>query len=259
MKPIKCPICQMKYSELEKLLLHLDSEHGNQIPENWSTSQFYYSLRTGKTHGSCVICKGDTEWNESTNKYHRFCKNPKCKETYTNEFKKRMIGKYGKVSLLNDPEQQKKMLQNRKISGKYKFTDGGEVNYTGSYEQDFLRVLDVMFGFNSSDIMSPSPHTYHYLHEGRERFYIPDFFIPSLGVEIEIKDGGDNPNRHHKIQDVDKVKEQLKDNVMTSQKNFHYVKITNKDYTTWFKFLLELKERAIQGEKEIKPVFMIGG
>lgn len=259
MAVVKCPICQSRHSELEQVLFHIEKEHGDQIPENWSSSRFYHSKRTGKTHRTCVICKKETGWNESTSKYHRFCKDKRCKEIYTEEFRKRMIGKYGKVSLLDDPEQQKKMLQNRKISGKYKFSDGGEVTYTGSYELDFLKVLDIMFNYESSDIMSPSPHTYHYLHEGRERFYIPDFFIPSLGVEIEIKDGGNNPNMHHKIQDVDKEKEKLKDNVMTSQKNFHYIKITNKDYKTWFEFLLQLKERTINGEKEMQPIFIIGG
>lgn len=259
MSKFKCPICDFTCIELSAMHMHIEEEHQEQIPKNWSSSRYFYSTRTGRTHGNCVICKQETMWNDATNKYHRFCTNPKCKEKYTNEFRKRMIGKYGKVSLLNDPEQQKKMLQNRKISGKYKFSDGGEVSYTGSYEKDFLRLLDLMFGFNSSDIMSPSPHTYHYLHDGKERFYIPDFFIPSLGLEIEIKDGGSNPNMHHKIQDVDKTKEKLKDGVMTSQKEFHYIKITDKNYTTWFEFLNEMKRRTLEGENHFKPVFIIGG
>jgi len=48
-------------------------------------------------------------------------------------FKKRMIGKYGKPYLTNDPEQQKKMLANRKISGVYQWSDGsGALPYTGT-------------------------------------------------------------------------------------------------------------------------------
>ena len=43
---------------------------------------------------------------------------------YREQFKKRMIDKYGRVHLLNDPEQQRKMLQNRKISGYVEFKDG---------------------------------------------------------------------------------------------------------------------------------------
>lgn len=64
--------------------------------------------------------------------------------------------------------------------------------------------------FDSDDIFAPSPHTYYYEYEGTKHFYIPDFFIGSLNLEVEIKDGGDNPNNHHKIQAVDKVKEEKK-------------------------------------------------
>lgn len=258
MAKLKCPNCDYSTKDLDAMHLHLEEEHPDQIPNGWSSARYFYVARTGKTHGNCVICKKETLWNESTNKYHRFCPNPKCKETYTNEFRKRMIGKYGKVNLLNDPEQQKKMLQNRRISGKYRFSDGKDVPYTGSYELHFLKMLDLMFFYNSVDIMSPSPHTYYYTYEGRERFYIPDIFIPSLGVEIEIKDGGSNPNMHHKIQDVDKIKEKLKDDVMKSQTTFHYLKITDKNYTIWFKFLAELKRRVQEGEENNKPIVMLG-
>ena len=97
-------------------------------------------------------------------------------------------------------------------------------------------------GFDADDVMSPSPHTYYYYFEGKNRFYIPDFFIPSLGLEIEIKDGGTNENKHHKIQEVDKKKEKLKDDVLNTQKNFDYIKIVNKNYDEFFKYLLGKKE-----------------
>ena len=51
-----------------------------------------------------------------------------------------MVGKYGKTTLLNDPEQQKKMLANRHISGEYEWTDGNIKTYTGSYEFDYTRM-----------------------------------------------------------------------------------------------------------------------
>jgi hypothetical protein len=166
-----------------------------------------------------------------------------------------MIGKYGKVTLLNDPEQQRKMLANRKISGVYRWTDGGETTYTGSYELSFLEFLDQIMNYNSSDIIAPSPHTYYYEYEGEKHFYIPDFFIPSLNLEIEIKDGGDNSNMHPKIQAVDKVKENLKDQVMKSNsKNFNYLKIVNKDNKRFFKYLEIAKKQFFEGIE--KPIFM---
>ncbi|WP_304576680.1 hypothetical protein [Romboutsia ilealis] len=237
-----CKICREKYKSLEGLYSHIEEEHEELIPKDMSVEQYYYFMKTGKSHGNCVMCKGATKWNESTQKYHRFCSNPKCKEKYKEEFKKRMIGKHGKVHLLNDPEQQKKMLANRSISGEYTWSNNiHKIQYTGSYELDFLKNMDLFFNWDPEDIIMPSPHTYYYEYEGQEKFYIPDVFIPSLGLEIEIKDGGDNPNNHHKIQAVDKVKEKKKDDVLTSQKSFHYIKIINKNYSNLIVFLHEMK------------------
>jgi calcineurin-like phosphoesterase family protein len=256
----KCLLCGEKYNKIEDVYDHMYKEHPDSIPKDFSASQFYYSLKTGKDHGSCIINSKPTHWNEATKKYNRFCDDPRCKDKYREEFKKRMIGKYGKIHLLSEPDQQKKMLSNRSISGKYTWSDGTEITYTGTYELDFLRFLDVLMQFDSSDIMSPSPHTYYYEYEKETKFYIPDFFIPSLNVEIEIKDGGDNANMHGKIQAVDKVKEKLKDSVMKSQTEFSYVKLTNKEYAPFIKFLFDMKtefEKSEDGDK-IKPMFIIG-
>lgn len=254
-KKFKCNFCDSIFFSLDQYSAHIEKKHNEMIPEDMVPNQFVYFLNTGKTHGNCVVCKNKTVWNEKTNKYNRFCKNPKCKDTYRELFKKRMIGKYGKVHLLNDAEQQKKMLANRSISGEYVWRDRvHKSSYTGSYEKEFLIFLDKILNFDPEDVMSPSPHTYYYKYENQEHFYIPDFFIPSIGVEIEIKDGGDNPNMHHKIQAVDKVKEKLKDDVMMNNE-FHYIKIVNKENMKFIEFLTKLKE--INLNKENKKIFMV--
>jgi len=253
----KCPICNDKFNEQEDLYGHLETEHHESIPKDFTAAQYYYYTKTGKEHGNCVVCKMPTKWNSATNKYARFCEMEACKEKYKKEFKERMIGKYGRVHLLNDPEQQRKMLANRSISGEYEWSDNRKVPYTGSYELDFLQFLDVFMHFESDDIMSPSPHTYYYIYEGQEKFYIPDIFIPSLNLEIEIKDGGDNPNTHHKIQGVDKVKEKLKDDVMMSQKEFSYIKIVNKNYDTMFDFMMRKKKEFADKGTLDEPVFIL--
>ncbi len=253
----KCLVCGKKYSNFNALIQHMERSHADTIPKDYTAAQYNYFLKTGKEFGNCIICRGKTMWNDETNKYKRFCNDPRCKEKYKDEFKKRMIGKYGKVSLLNDPEHQKKMLANRSISGKYTWSDGGIVPYTGSYELDFLRFLDNGLNYSSDDIMAPSPHTYYYIFDGLEKFYIPDFFIPSLNLEIEIKDGGDNPNNHHKIQNVDKKKEELKDNVLMSQREFSYIKITNKRYDNFFEFLKRKKEEFEKYRTTDKAIFII--
>jgi hypothetical protein len=217
-------------------------------------------MKTGKMNGNCVMCKQPTSWNSNTGKYNRFCDNPKCKDEYVKIMKSRMVAKYGKTHLLNDPNKQREMLAHRSISGVYKWSDGKhESTYTGSYELDFLKTLDHFFEWDPEDISMPSPHTYTYKYEGEDKFYIPDVFIHSLDLEIEIKDGGDNPNNHYKIQAVDKNKEALKDEVLCSQKMFHYIKITNKNYENFFQFLKEAKKEFEKygDEKKIPRIFKI--
>lgn len=249
----KCKICGKKYTELAALYNHIENKHKDMIPKDMSVQQYYYYMKTGKMNGNCVMCKNPTGWNHNTGKYNRFCGNPKCKDEYVKIMKSRMVAKYGKTHLLNDPNKQREMLANRSISGVYKWSDGKhETTYTGSYELDFLKTLDNFFDWDPEDISMPSPHTYTYKYEGEDKFYIPDVFIHSLDLEIEIKDGGDNPNNHHKIQDVDKEKERLKDEVLCSQKAFHYVKITNKNYENLFRFLKEIKQQFEKHSDETK-------
>ena len=248
---IRCKFCDEIFIEVNRYVLHLDEEHHDMIPKDMLPWQFYYYLKTGKSEGHCVICKKPTKWNDQTHKYHRFCDNPKCKEIYRKQFSDRMIGKYGKISLLDDPAQQKKMLANRKISGKYRWSTSPlvEIPYTGSYERAFLEFLDLDMHYDASDIIAPSPHTYYYIYEGKKHFYIPDFYIGSLNLEVEIKDGGDNPNTHPKIQAVDKEKERLKDAVMRSNANtFNYIKITNKDHIRFLQYLELAKDRFQNGD-----------
>lgn len=246
---LKCFSCGERYTDADALYAHYEDEHPDEIPKDFTPAQYHYLRKTGKDHGSCVVCKKDTLWNPKTNKYSRFCPNPACKAEYAAEAKRRMVGKYGRPHLLSDPDKQREMLANRAISGEYVWSDKRKVPYTGSYEKDFLQFLDLFMEYPSVDIMSPSPHTYYYVYEGEEKFYIPDVYIPSLDLEIEVKDGGTNPNNHHKIQQVDKEKERRKDEVMASLKGRSYIKIIDKKYETFFAFLDKRKEN-FQANKE---------
>lgn len=256
---IKCPICNEKYVAKPSLYNHIEREHEVLIPPGMSTAQFYFNLKNKKTHGSCVMCKKETNWNGQSERYERFCGDPKCKEEYREQFKSRMIGKYGKVHLLDDPQQQTKMLNNRSISGTYKFTDSKEeIPYVASYEKDFLKFLDKVLEWNPGDIMQ-APQVFYYMYEDKKKFYMPDYFIPSLNLVIEIKDGGSNPNTHHKIMDIDKEKERLKDELMESQKNLNFIKITDKDYSLFFKFLTKIKKQPYTpDQKFFKPIILLG-
>lgn len=237
--------------EKPALYNHIEDKHPNAIPEGTSVSQLYFNLRNNKTQGSCVICGGETEWNEATERYERFDKES-CREKYREEFKQRMLDKYGKVHLLNSPEQQKKMLKNRSISGVYLWSDGRtRTEYTGSYELDFLKFLDIFLNMNPTDVMAPAPQVFYYNDEdGTKRFYIPDFYIASINTLVEVKDGGDNPNNHHNRQNIDGRKEKLKDEIMRNQKQYNFVKVTNKNYSIFLKFLMDVKNHYVDAEKQ---------
>lgn len=251
----KCPHCGKKYMSLQTWGNHVYSQHSGLVPQDWSYARYFYFLQTGKNHGTCIICKKDTEWNEATQKYERFCNNPECKQKYREMFKQRMIQKYGKVTLLNDEQQQRKMLQKRRISGKYKFSNGTIIPYTGSYEKDFLIFLDTFLHFDPNDLMMPSPHTYEYDYknpndkenEGKH-FYIPDAFIPSINLEIEIKQG---TNTHPKMLKVDAIKTLEKDEMMKTIKGIHYIRIIDKDYTKFMDLLTELGTANFEVESSI--------
>lgn len=252
---IYCPYCDFFCYTADDFVSHIEKKHFDYIPLDMTPWQFCYMLRTGKKEGKCVICGASTTWNENLHKYNRFCDKKACKDKYRDIFRNRMIGKYGKTTLLNDPEQQKKMLAARSISGTYLWRDHvHETTYTGSYERDFHQFLDVILQYDPEEIESPSPHTYYYKYDNKIHFYIPDLFIHPILAEIEIKDGGDNPNNHHKIQEVDKVKEKLKDEVMKTGE-YNYVKIVNKENEKFLDFLELLKEESFN--KIPKKVIML--
>lgn len=252
MQKFKCPLCGQKYVSKNAVHDHMAKKHNDEIPKNKSISEYYYNLTTGKLHGSCIMCKRDTKWNENNQKYNRFCSRKECKEKYVNIFKSRMINKYGKATLLNDPDHQCKMLMHRKISGEYEFVNhkGIKIPYTGSYELDFLKLCDTVLYIEPTDIQAPCPYKFYYEYNNERHFYIPDFYIYSLNLIVEIKDGGNNPNMHHKIQDVDKVKEQLKDEVLKNQKKFNYIKIVNKEYGPFIKLIMDMRAMTDSSTKQ---------
>lgn len=258
-KKIKCPVCHKRYVSKEAVYTHIESQHADMIPEGMPADQYYYDLTHDNKKTLCVICKKETPWNPKTHKYHRLCGSAECAKKNREIFKARMKRVYKKYNLANDPEHQKKMLAARKISGKYQWSSGGEPTvYVGSYEKDFLKTCDLILNFESSDIIAPSPNIYKYIYKGKEHFYMPDFYFPELKLEIEIKDGGDNPNRHPKIVKVDKEKTRLKDEVLLSQRDNHYIKIVNKVYDSFFDLIPKLRSDELTDEErrnkiKIKP------
>ena len=97
-------------------------------------------------------------------------------------------------------------------------------------------MLDLKLNWPSSDLISPSPHTYVYRYKDKEHFYMPDFFIPSINLEVEIKDDGSALNINQESREKDKIKDEL----MKSLSNLiNYIKIVNKDYTKFEELIKE--------------------
>ena len=257
-KKIVCPYCGGKYVSKPAVFAHIENQHPEQIPEGTPVDKAYYDMtHIGVKRAGCAICHGDTPWNPRTHKYQRLCGREACAKKTREIFHERMMKKYKTDNLAADPEHQRKMLQGRKISGEYKWADGGTTTYVGSYELEFLRFCDSVLDMKSTDILAPSPNTYKYKYENSEHFYIPDFYIPDLNLEIEIKDGGSNPNMHHKIQSVDKVKEMAKDAVMVKQKNCNYIKIVDKQHGKFAALFKKLSSEDISKSESLDKIKII--
>lgn len=152
------------------------------------------------------------------------------------------------------------MMSNRSIAKKYTWSDKSDIKTCiGSFEYDFAQFADILMNFPSNDIIMPAPMIIEYEYNGKTHFYIPDAYISSLNLIVEIKDGSDNPNTHPKIMEVDKVKEKAKEDALRKQSKYNYVKIENKQYAIFVKTLYELKEQENVGNEghTFIPIIMV--
>ena len=241
----KCPYCDFK-DESPKLIRHIERKHEELIPEGYTPARLVYNIRNKREFGSCMICKKRTEWDESTGRYKPFCSQA-CHDKYVKRFEDNMIRVRGKARILDDPQQQEKMLANRKISGKYKFRDGGERTYTGSYEHKALEFLDKVMNVDSKDIMTPGP-TLQYEYGGKTHTWITDIYWISLNLIIEVKDGGNNPNNRE--MKSYREKQIAKEKMITDKGTFHYLRLTNNNFEQLFNIAAEIKMSSMEDEND---------
>lgn len=240
-RKFKCPYCNYKGTR-ERLVSHVENNHKEMIPEGYTAARVVFNSINHKEVGHCVQCKvNETKWNEDTWRYERFCSD-KCRDAYVKMAKERMVKKYGKTNLLDDEEQQKKMLANRRISGTYKFKDGGERTYCGSYEKKTLEFYDKVLNVPSKDIMTPGP-TVIYDYEGKKHKWITDIYYVPFNLVHDIKDGGSNPNKRK--MDVYRAKQSAKEEAIVKQKQYNYIRLTDNNFSQLLLILAELKEQMI--------------
>jgi len=241
---IKCPLCKLSYVETAALYNHMETSHrgelrgltGQQVYFNWKNK---YQLN--KEFGKCVMTGRPTKFNEITGRYERFA-DENARKAYREYFRKNMISKYGKDTILDEPEQQKKMLANRSISGNYKWSSGYETLYTGSYERNFLEYLNVYLDWeNPGDIMAPAPMTFPYKTiEGEQKFHIPDFYITSMNLIINVKA---SDNMHYRLRDID---DELAQDEAIKKSNFNYLKLYDSKFDKFLQAIELIKEQQTE-------------
>lgn len=254
-KKIKCPYCEKRLPRKD-LIYHVDRKHSDLIPKDYTATRVVFNTINHKEYGNCIICGNMTEWDESKGRYDRLCKSPKCHEAYLTQVRNRMYNKYGTTNLITDKrfaeEQQKKMLANRRISGKYKFQNGDIKTYTGSYEKKCLEFMDLVLNCKSEDIMAPGP-TIEYTLNGVTHLYISDIYYIPYNLIIEIKDGGDNPNTRDMKEY--RAKQIAKEEAIIKSGKYNYLRLTNNNFVQLMDIFAELKYQLLEGNTD--PVIHI--
>ena len=87
LRKVKCPYCSFTNTK-EKVINHIELKHEDMIPQGFTAARVLFNFINKKDHGTCVICKGNTAWNEKTNKYNRLCNKPECKNKLREIYKK---------------------------------------------------------------------------------------------------------------------------------------------------------------------------
>ena len=253
MKTYQCPYCEKKLIR-DKLVSHIEKYHDEEVPDNYTPYRLVYDIVNDKQgHGNCTICGKPTKWNEKRQKYERLCGNPKCYEAVKKTYQKRMMRVYNKVSLMDDPHHLENMLAHRKISGKYKWSDGKVFTYTGKYEKNLMEFLDKTLEFKSNEVIAPGP-ILEYEFQGKKHKWITDFLILPYNLIIEVKDGGDNPN--NRFMPVYRAKQAYKEKMITSLGIYSYLRLTNNDFGQLLGILTELKMKTLD-DTDKTPLYRI--
>jgi hypothetical protein len=245
----KCPFCDIRKPRME-LIEHVEKEHNDMIPEEYTASRVVYDSINGKNYNTCMICKRKVyEWDEKHSRYKNLCDNPACRKQVRKTAVERHIKVYNRPTLLDDPDwQANHMLANRKISGTYTFEDGGTLGYTASYERKCLEFLDKVCHYKSSEIQSPGP-VFYYEYKGKKHFYISDFYIIPANLVIEVKDGGSNPNTRSMPEY--RGKQMAKEKMVTSLGQFNYLRLTNNQFDQILNVLADIKYDMVE-ERPVK-------
>lgn len=266
-RKIKCKYCGYNATR-DNMVGHIDLKHSELIPEGYTAEQLIFDWINGtQGHGKCMICKGPTKWDDHIGRYSKLCGNPECKKRVSENANKNMIRVYNKPHLLDDPDyQQNKMLANRRISGKYTFSDGTQHGYVGQNELKLLTFMDNVLEIKGSDIITPGP-TLEYNYKGDIHNWITDVWYLPYNLIIEVKDGGNNPN-NRPMPDY-RAKQIAKEDMITNLGLYHYLRLTDNQFDQLLYIFADIRRnmfdynttdpKKIKTVTHINEVGMVGG
>lgn len=245
-----CPFCNKKHLTREDLVIHITDNHEYDLPEDFTPLRYtfnYVNKKPIEYHGICTECKGETPWDEKVGRYKRQCGRKACHESYIKKFENNMVRVKGIKRISQTPEGQEMMLANRRISGKYKFKNGVEKTYTGSYEKNCLEFLDKVMNIDPDDIMSPGP-IIMYKYNGADHPYITDFYYQPYNLIIEVKDGGSNPNTRD-MPDT-RARQKAKEEHIVKNTDYNYIRLTDNDLSQLLNVFMDLKMKMTNNKDE---------
>jgi hypothetical protein len=249
----RCPYCSFR-DERVTVIAHIASDHPEYVNDKYPAERLMFNHINKTDHGRCQICGADTGWNSKTWKYHRICKKESCKRAYLKRVKERMYKVYKKTSLLDDEEHQKKMLAGRRLSGEYKFSDGGVRSYMGSYERKVLEFYDKVMNVHSDEIVTPGP-TIPYKHDGVDRTWITDLYYIPANLVHDIKDGGSNPNTRNMPEY--RSKQDAKEKAIIALNEYNYIRLTDNNFAQLLYILAELKASMQDDDPSVSKIIHI--
>ena len=238
----RCHFCGRTARLKDDMIEHLNRYHARELAdEGLDAAQSLYKSTHGTIHGRCMVCGGETDWNEKTGKPHKLCDNPKCRETVRKNAVTNHVRIHGKETLLDDMEHQREMQTKRHTAGTYRFIDGGSVDYLSGPEKNFLQFCSLVLELRSNMITrSPEFFEYYDPKSDRIRKYDPDYYLPDYNLLVEIKDGGDKTNTNPAFVKDTKYKNYLKDEVMRRQTKYNFIKITGQNYGPFVELLYHI-------------------
>ena len=240
-KSFACPYCNKRFAK-EDLVVHLEKKHLLELPEGFSPLRTAFHIVNRKDFDyrrPCRVCKKPTTWDENKGRYNFLCGDPNCKKKWIEIMKKNMGDKYGAFRPTSSAEGLEKMLAGRKISGKYKFKDGVEFTYTGSYELEALKFMDEVLNIKSEDLQIPAP-IIEYNFKGSKHIYIPDMYYRPYNLIIEVKDGGARPNKNVNYSET-RARQAAKEDYVINHTNYNYLRLTDNDFSQLLGVFADLK------------------